>query len=164
MACGYLIRLKLIERWKNATDVIISHFHGDHIPLYNANPFQLHVNHIKGLNENVRIYSKSFNNMSRLEYDRASKLSSELNTCIIPAEGYRDDVIEISKPVPHGFNTKEPVLITKISDGGITFVHAPDIQFYNNNVIDLIISWKPDIVIAGGPHYIDYHILVCLGI
>ena len=37
------IQSRIIKRWTEATDVIISHFHGDHTPLVNANPYQLNI-------------------------------------------------------------------------------------------------------------------------
>ena len=41
VAAGAKIRDKIIESLKSATDVVISHYHGDHIPLVNSNPYQL---------------------------------------------------------------------------------------------------------------------------
>jgi hypothetical protein len=41
IAIGAGIREKIIEELKNASDVIFSHFDGDHCPLYNPNPYQL---------------------------------------------------------------------------------------------------------------------------
>ena len=38
---------RLIEKaLEDATDVVISHYHGDHIPLIDANPYQLSVKQI----------------------------------------------------------------------------------------------------------------------
>ena len=48
------IKKKIIKRWSKATDVVISHFHGDHVPLKNANPYQLDLKKLIGLNPNIR--------------------------------------------------------------------------------------------------------------
>ncbi|NOQ32617.1 MAG: MBL fold metallo-hydrolase, partial [Methanosarcinales archaeon] len=37
------IQKTIIQRWSEATDIVISHFHGDHIPLADANPYQFNI-------------------------------------------------------------------------------------------------------------------------
>lgn len=46
-AVGAQIRGKIIEELKDATDIIFSHFDGDHCPLFNANPYQLKLDSVK---------------------------------------------------------------------------------------------------------------------
>jgi predicted metallo-beta-lactamase superfamily hydrolase len=41
VAAGENVRRKIVKALKECTDIVISHFHGDHVPLANANPFQL---------------------------------------------------------------------------------------------------------------------------
>ncbi len=53
------IQERIIEAWSEATDIVISHFHGDHIPLVDANPYQLNIKKIAGLNPNAKIWAKS---------------------------------------------------------------------------------------------------------
>ena len=53
------IQKRIINAWGEATDIVISHFHGDHVPLDDANPYQLDIDELIGLNQNVRIWSKS---------------------------------------------------------------------------------------------------------
>lgn len=36
---GKNIRNKIIEELKDSTDIVLSHLHGDHIPLFDANPY-----------------------------------------------------------------------------------------------------------------------------
>ena len=40
VAVGEKIQEKIIHALENSTDIVFSHFHGDHVPLVNANPFQ----------------------------------------------------------------------------------------------------------------------------
>ncbi|MFN2272780.1 MAG: MBL fold metallo-hydrolase, partial [Anaerolineae bacterium] len=40
-AVGEHVRRRILAELKDATDVVMSHFHGDHVPLPNANPYQL---------------------------------------------------------------------------------------------------------------------------
>jgi predicted metallo-beta-lactamase superfamily hydrolase len=41
VALGARIRERIIRETNLATDVVFSHFHGDHVPLADANPYQL---------------------------------------------------------------------------------------------------------------------------
>lgn len=41
VAMGEVIRKQIIQVWGLATDIVFSHFHGDHVPLVDANPYQL---------------------------------------------------------------------------------------------------------------------------
>jgi len=42
-------------------------------------------------------------------------------------------------------------MMTRVEECGEIFVHASDIQMLNNDAIDQIIAWKPNIIIASGP-------------
>jgi predicted metallo-beta-lactamase superfamily hydrolase len=44
------IQRRIIHEWATATDIVISHFHGDHVPLANANPYQLDIDKVASLN------------------------------------------------------------------------------------------------------------------
>ena len=43
IAEGRRVREKILHSLNNATDVVFSHFHGDHVPLLDANPYQLSI-------------------------------------------------------------------------------------------------------------------------
>jgi len=58
VAVGAQIREKIIEELKDATDVIFSHFDGDHVPLLDANPYQFKIRFSKESLLNVRIWAK----------------------------------------------------------------------------------------------------------
>jgi len=76
---------KIIKAWSTATDIAISHFHGDHIPLGNANPYQLNSNKIANLNPKANIWAK-LSHLSPIEKVRAESLSLILENNLIPAE------------------------------------------------------------------------------
>jgi predicted metallo-beta-lactamase superfamily hydrolase len=42
-------------------------------------------------------------------------------------------------------------MMTRIDTGGSVFVHASDIQLVDDQTVDTIIRWRPDIVLAAGP-------------
>jgi hypothetical protein len=55
-------------------------------------------------------------------------------------------------PVPHGEKTEhnERVMMTRIEDDTV-FVHTSDIQLLDDDTVDLVLKWQPDILLAGGP-------------
>ena len=144
------IQKRIIHEWARATDIVISHFHGDHVPLSNANPYQLAIEKVASLNPDAVIWAKS-SRLSPTERKRTSAFSITLNNSIIAAEGKSDGVVRFSQPVPHGkAKGLEKVIMTRIEEG-FTFVHASDIQLLNDEAISQIVSWRPDIVLASGP-------------
>jgi hypothetical protein len=153
IAVGERVQKKIIERWSQATDIVISHFHGDHIPLVSANPYQLALRRVIGLNRKVRILTKDLSHMSVIEKERAESLPLSLRKNLIPAEEKRKGPMTFSKSVPHGEANKvlETVMMTKLEEGRDVFVHASDIQLLNNEAIFKILSWSPKIVLASGP-------------
>ena len=152
VAQGERIRRKIVEELSRATDVVISHFHGDHVPLPNANPYQLKAQNVT-LRENVRIWAKGPESMSRNMLSRSRELSSVLKRELPKAESKKEGIFTFSAPVPHGdphsrFGT---VMMTRIEDHDTVFVHASDIQLLHSPTISFICGWHPDIVLASGP-------------
>ena len=146
------IQKKIIEKWSEASDIVISHFHGDHTPLVDANPYQLAVKKIIGLNRRVRILTKDLSHLSRIEKKRVESLPDSVKRNLIPVEEKREGPMTFSKAVPHGeIANSETVMMTKIEEGKDVFVHASDIQLFNEKSVSQILSWTPNIVLAGGP-------------
>jgi len=150
---GEIIRQKIIDELRDATDVVFSHFHGDHIPLGEANPYQLSTTQIQDLSDDVRIWAKGSQGLSPQMDRRVKNLVFSLNKSIIDAEGQSDDVISFSHGVPHGEEDSPAgeVMLTRIASGKNVFVHASDIQFLSTRAISAILEFKPDIVLASGP-------------
>jgi len=145
-------RLKIISLWGKASDIVISHFHGDHVPLVNANPYQLHAKELTGLNNSARIWSKNPDHLSSNETVREESLSAALGVHFLPGEGVKDGPLHFSLAVPHGDPdvTDELVMMSLVKEG-IRFLHAPDIQLLHDQTVSRILEWQPDILIAGGP-------------
>jgi predicted metallo-beta-lactamase superfamily hydrolase len=143
---------RIIDAWSESTDIVLSHFHGDHVPLADANPYQLNISRLIGLNPRVRVWAKDPSHFSPTEEIRAKSLISVLHVDLISAEEKKAGPMIFSAPVPHGEakDTLETVIMTRIEDDQI-FVHAPDIQLLDDETVSKIISWKPGIVLAGGP-------------
>jgi predicted metallo-beta-lactamase superfamily hydrolase len=151
VAVAEVIREKIIQAWKLATDIVFSHFHGDHVPLADANPYQLDIARVADLNPGVRIWTKSPEFLSAKERKRFAALKDRLDA--LWQEGLPGvDPLRFSVPVPHGEKTErnDRVMMTRIEDDSV-FVHAPDIQLLDDDTVNLVLEWQPDILLAGGP-------------
>jgi hypothetical protein len=42
-------------------------------------------------------------------------------------------------------------MMTRVEDEDAVFVHASDIQLLNDQAVSLILEWRPDIALVGGP-------------
>ncbi len=153
VAVGKLIRNRVISALRDSTDVVFSHYHGDHIPLVDANPYQLNAEKIANLQQGIRFWAKGLRGLSRRMKARAHSLSTALNKDLPNAEGISDGTMAFSEAVPHGEanNRFGQVMMTKIADEKEIFVHASDIQLLNRKAISQILEWHPDIVLASGP-------------
>ncbi|MBW2599689.1 MAG: hypothetical protein JRC60_06360, partial [Deltaproteobacteria bacterium] len=148
VAVDEVIQGRIVDAWSSATDIVISHFHGDHFPLIKANPYQLNIEKIASLNQNARVWAKA-QNLSPTEQKRKAALSAFLN--MIPAEEKREGILSFSGNLHHGdAGGAEMVVMTRI-EGDFVFVHASDIQLLGDEAISQILSWRPDVVFASGP-------------
>jgi predicted metallo-beta-lactamase superfamily hydrolase len=144
----------LIEKaLENATDIVISHYHGDHIPLVDANPYQLSMERVARLCACPRLWAKGTEDISYNQAHRAKALAKSLGRIISVSEGMSDGPLAFSLPVPHGKRLGQggSVMMTRVEEDGEVFVHASDIQMLNDEAIDKIIAWQPNKVLASGP-------------
>jgi len=153
IAVGEEIRRAIMVTLKDATDIVISHFHGDHVPLVDANPYQLKAQKVAGLCQKPRLWAKGPEGLSYNMRCRIRDLGHVLNRVLPNAERQSEGPMEFSGPMPHGkprtqFGT---VMMTRIKDGDDVFVHASDIQLLNSKAVSQILNWYPSIVLAGGP-------------
>ncbi|MEA3442987.1 MAG: hypothetical protein U9R04_05930 [Chloroflexota bacterium] len=145
---------RLIEKaLEGATDVVISHYHGDHHPLVNANPYQLSAERVAELCVHPRLWARGTKGLSLNQAYRARALASKLGRMLPVAEGMSDGLLSFSFPVPHGEQNGRggSVMMTRVEEDGEVFVHASDIQMLNDEAIDEILAWHPNIVLASGP-------------
>jgi len=153
VAVGAAIRKRIISSLTSATDLVISHYHGDHIPLVDANPYQLKTEKATNFPKDIRIWVKGLAGLSPNMRNRAYSLSVLLNKNLPNAEGKSDGSIAFSKAMPHGQgnNSFGKVMMTKIADANQVFVHASDIQLLDRGAVLQILDWHPDIVLVSGP-------------
>jgi predicted metallo-beta-lactamase superfamily hydrolase len=145
---------RLIEKaLEDATDIVISHYHGDHHPLVDANPYQLSVERVARLCMSPKIWTKGTKDLSYNQARRAKALAKSLGRTLTVAEGMSDGTLTFSSPVPHGERDRRggSVMMTRIEEDGEVFVHASDIQMLDDIAIEQILAWQPNIVLASGP-------------
>ena len=148
---GERVKWEIIRRWAMATDIVITHFHGDHTPLYNANPFQLHLDMLPKPGNDTVLWVKDKEFLVGVECLREKHVVRLFNECRRAPCSSGDDVIEVSGPVVHGLSGNTTVLLVKITDGSKTFVHMSDTQLLCREAVETALSWKPDIIVTDGP-------------
>ena len=149
---GAEVREKIVEALGRATDVVISHYHGDHIPLADANPYQLSLSRVPPL-DGVRLWCKGPHDLSDLAVQRWIDLSRFAGRILPDSEERSEGMVSFSSPVPHGTRGSRlgTVMMTRIQEGEEVFVHASDIQLLDEKAISIILGWRPTIVLASGP-------------
>jgi predicted metallo-beta-lactamase superfamily hydrolase len=153
VAVGRAIRRRIVRAVNEASDVVISHFHGDHIPLVDANPYQLAMRDLPHRCRSLRCWSKSADDLSPDMRKRWADLSTCFGDGIVVAEGLTDATLSFSPAVPHGSpkSALGSVMMTRIESGAQVFVHASDIQLLDDATVDRIIDWRPTTLLAAGP-------------
>jgi predicted metallo-beta-lactamase superfamily hydrolase len=158
IAVGRRVREKILLVLKNATDVVFSHFHGYHVPLMDANPYQLSVQALPSCFHKLRCWSKSDDGLSSDMSKRFQNLADLMGVNMQIAEGRSEGPLSFSRAVPHGAQNSNmgTVMMTRIDMGDQVFVHTSDIQLLDGPTVDRVIDFRPDIVLAAGPPlYLD---------
>lgn len=153
VAVGKKVREEIVEALKDCTDIVISHFHGDHIPLVNANPYQLSARKVSHHFQKPQLWCKSPNDVSPAMTKRFRDLSKVMGRRLPRSEGQTDGLLSFSTSMPHG-EANSPmgaVMMTRVEETQEVFVHASDIQLLDSAPIEQILAWRPDIVLASGP-------------
>ena len=145
---------RIIEKaLQGATDVVISHYHGDHHPMVDANPYQLSADSVIESLTYPRFWTKGTEDLSLNQVHRAEALAKKLNRPLPVSEGMSDGPLSFSSAVPHGERGMRggSVMMTRIEEGKDVFVHASDIQMLDDEAIERILMWRPNVVLASGP-------------
>ena len=158
IAVGRRVQQRILRVLENATDVVFSHFHGDHVPLVRANPYQLSVQQLPSCFPGLRCWSKSDEGLSSDMSKRFQDLAELMGANLQVAEGRSEGPLSFSRAVPHGAPNSNmgTLMMTRIEMDSRVIVHASDIQLLDDATVDRIIDWRPDIVLAAGPPlYLD---------
>ena len=150
---GRKVRQEILKAMEKATDIVFSHYHGDHIPLLQANPYQLSFSRLADRLRGVRIWAKAAEGQPEKMQQRAREIKQLPGITMEIAEGCQEEPLTFSHPVPHGLPGERfgTVMMTRIDMGEKVFVHTADIQLLDHATIDKILLWQPDIVFVDGP-------------
>lgn len=153
IAVGCKVRERILKALNEADEVVFSHFHGDHVPLAHANPYQLSLDSLPSRFKNLHGWCKSNRDLSSKMSHRYQDLSDLLGDHLHIAEGESHGAMTFSQAFPHGDATSAmgTVMMTRVDMGSRVFVHASDIQLLNDAAVDQILRWQPDIVLVAGP-------------
>ncbi len=153
IAVGRHVRNSIVKLLHDATDVVFSHFHGDHVPLKDANPFQLSFDMLPERFSELHSWSKNGDESHPEMRRRFQDLKELMGGGLRVVEGRTEGPLSFSPPVLHGEASAHlgTVMMTRIELEDGVFVHASDIQLLNSEAVDQIIRWRPDTVLAGGP-------------
>ncbi len=153
VAVAECVREKILTLLEKASDVVMSHLHGDHVPLPDANPYQLKAQQAAPLCRGAQLWVKGRRGLSSTMVERRAAISDLLDRDLPPADGRRDGPLAFSRRMAHG----EPnthlgtVMMTRIADEETVFVHASDIQLLDAEAVSVILDWAPDVALVGGP-------------
>jgi predicted metallo-beta-lactamase superfamily hydrolase len=152
VAVAEKVKVAIEKALRNATDVVISHYHGEHHPMVNANPYQLPADQVAELLKHPRLWAKGMQNIAPGQLRRAKGLAEKVGRSFQASEGLNDGCLSFSPPVPHGEQDRGgTVMMTRIEEEEEVFVHASDIQMLNDEAIEQILVWHPTTVLASGP-------------
>ena len=152
---GAEIRERIVQAYSEATDIVFSHYHGDHIPLAKANPYQLSLQSVTIQLKTIRLWGLNPEHVSPVMRSRAKAIETAVDSEINVAEGLSDAELRFSEAMPHGTDGSESnkVMMTRIEEDGHVFVHASDIQLTETDPVERIIDWHPDEVFVSGPPF-----------
>jgi predicted metallo-beta-lactamase superfamily hydrolase len=147
VAAAENIRDAIIAALESATDVVISHYHGDHTPLCDADCYQLPAQSVIAFLRRATLWTKGRRGLTKRMFRRRKALVRLLGS-LPDVDDSSGDVFEFSVQ-PHGERDarRGMVLMTRVA----SFVHASDIQLLDRAAVEKILSWEPDIVLAAGP-------------
>ncbi len=152
---GDMIREKIKRSWSRADIIVLSHVHGDHVPLYNANPFQLNLYDLTDNGRQVIIVPGEI--LSSRQRIRVQKIKEIYGERVIEAKEpcLEHGIVKVYGPFNHGLSRNTPVMITLI-DCSDKIVHTSDTALLDEHVVETISRIKPDIVITDGPPIYRY--------
>jgi hypothetical protein len=150
---GAQVRQAIIDHLNTATDVVFSHYHGDHMPLVDANPFQLSLDMVSERLRSVRLWIKELGGETPHIAKRQQYLFEAVGQEVTPCSGESHGRMTFSELMPHGLPGSHTgtVMMTRIEEGNEVFVHASDIQLLDDTPVSQILDWNPSILLVSGP-------------
>ena len=113
---GAMIRSDIISSLESVTDVVISHFHGDHVSLIDANPYQMPMRSVAHLLAKPRLWAPARETLSSVMQQRREAIEKAHGAPLRETEGTTDGPLCFSTAMPHGEynNGLGTVMMTRI--------------------------------------------------
>ena len=153
VAAGEDAKLNILKKIQQATDIVISHLHGDHVPLAEANPYQMSLESVSSSIQQKFLWINEVTLNSVRALEKYRDLCATFGCPVPPSAGQTHGCFSFSRPVLHGSPDTRmgTVMMTRIEDGNEVFVHASDIQLLSDVPVSLILDWEPSILLVSGP-------------
>lgn len=100
IALRFKTREMILHAPYDATDIVFSHFHGDHVPLAETNPYQLSIQALPHAFRNLRCWNKGADDLSVNMNKRFQDLADLLGNNMLIAEGRSEGELSSSQSVP----------------------------------------------------------------
>lgn len=146
-----LVREAILSEFGGATDIVITHFHGDHAPLAEPDESQISLKEFINRLGAARLWIKSRKGSTSLMEKRYLDFVRFLGERAVDADNRNEGDIAFSFPVAHGQRGRGTVIMVRVEDGGEVFVHGSDVQLLDSEASAVIFAWKPDVVFIDGP-------------
>ncbi|NPA98798.1 MAG: MBL fold metallo-hydrolase [Crenarchaeota archaeon] len=152
---GDIIRAKITMYWKKADYIVLTHMHGDHVPLYNANPFQLDL-YMLDHHGDKKIIAPHPSILNKKERIRLAKIHELYGERLITIKWRAGEIgpVRFFGPYNHGLSYTG-VYIVYIS-GSPSILHLSDTGLLAEKVVEIAREYRPDIVITDGPPLYRY--------
>lgn len=143
------VREAVLAWLPRATDVVVTHFHGDHMPLADADPYQVSLSAFV-LPDDCMVWLPGEGGQSGRSRVRRRALAQALGRLLPSAEGKDDGVVACAGPFPHGGGSGT-VMMVAVREGDACFVHASDTQLLSSEAVRWVLGWRPSMVYSSGP-------------
>jgi hypothetical protein len=154
LAAGWLARQTLDAAIQQATTLVISHFHYDHMMAAEARPFEFYEPSIRQrLYTGRRILARGINNPINFSQRQRAKELLAAFPGIVQADGRKEDWIRFSDPIRHGEPGSKQgwTLCYCIETPAGRLACGNDTQLMNDDALAWLLGCEPDFVITSGP-------------
>ncbi len=152
---GDIVRSEIAKFWRIADYVVFTYMHGDHIPIYNANPFQLDL-YVLDHNGEKKIIAPSPHILNTKEKTMLEKIREIYREKLITIRWRAAERVQskIYGSYPHSLSHSGVYAVYIDSD--LSVLHLSDTGLLVEGIICLVRNIRPDIVVTDGPPIYRY--------
>ncbi|NPA96683.1 MAG: hypothetical protein GXO32_03675 [Crenarchaeota archaeon] len=151
---GDFVRSRIVDLWSRARYVVLTHMHGDHVPLPNPNPFQLGIGHLPR-NDSVTVVIPCAQWASPRARLRLESIVNAFKDRVARVEpGSRIGLVQVLGPYRHG--VAESAVYPVFVDSNEPLLHLSDTELLVEEVVSDVRRLRPSIVVTSGPPIYRY--------